>query len=138
MSSPIYTITNASAITTQTVSDASTATLATATTDALLTSMTLTPAVGTYVVMFNADCTSATAGAAVSFSVYVGGVQNANSLRKIIPFSGGTLTTGNARGSISTLAQVTVNGSQAITIEWSTSTAPVSCGPRTLLLLKVG
>lgn len=107
-------------------------------TDAILTSMTLTPIAGTYMVWFSCDVTSPTAGAAISFSIYVGGVQKADSLRKIIPFSGGTLTSGNARAVAATNGVVTVNGSQAITIEWSTSAGTMTAGARTLNTLRVG
>lgn len=116
-------------------SDASTATT-TSSTDAVLTSMTITPPTpGTYHVSFASSVTSATSGAAISFSVYVGGSQNGTSLIKVIPFSGGTLTSGSARGAVACLAVATVNGSQAIAIEWSTSGGTATCGPRTLTVM---
>lgn len=107
-------------------------------TDSLLTGMTDTPVAGTYLVWFSTTITSPTAGAAISISIYVGGVQKADSLRKIIPFSGGTLTSGNARGGVFTNGVVTVNGSQAIEIRWSTSSGTMTSGPRTLNILRVG
>lgn len=107
------------------------------TSDVLLTGMTITPVSGTYMVWFSCDVTSPTAGDAISFSIYVGGVQKADSLRKIIPFSGGTLTTGNARGCAATNGVVTVNGSQAIEIRWSSSTGGVTAQNRTMSILRV-
>lgn len=105
--------------------------------DTLIAGMTLTPVAGTYIVWFSCDITSASAGAAISVSIYAGGVQSTASLRKIIPFSGGTLTTGNARGSMSTHITVTVNGSQAIETRWSTSNAGPTTADRSMTIFKV-
>lgn len=106
--------------------------------DALLTSMTMTPAAGTYITWFSCDINSGTAGAAISISFYVGGVQNAASLRKIIPFSGGTLTSGSGRGSVAIQAVLTVNGSQAIEVRASTSSGTQTAAARALTTLRVG
>lgn len=105
--------------------------------DALMTTMTVTPAAGTYLVNFSCDITSNTSGAAISVSIYVGGSQKADSLRKIIPFSGGTLTSGNARGFCGTNGLVTVNGSQAIEIRWSASSGTNTTAARTLNYLRI-
>lgn len=105
--------------------------------DALITSMTLTPVAGTWIAWFSCDINSAVAGAAISVSLYVGGVQNAASLRKIVPFSGGTLTSGSARGAVAINGTVTVNGSQAIEVRWSTSNAGPTAASRALTLLRI-
>lgn len=109
----------------------------TSTTDSLLTGMTITPAAGTYLVWFSTSITSNLAGAAVSTSFYVGGVQKADSLRKIIPLDGGALSVGAARGIMQFQGLITVNGSQAIEIRWSTSGGTATCGPRTMNTLRV-
>lgn len=105
--------------------------------DALMTGMTLTPAAGGYLVWFSCDLNSATAGVVVSVSIYVGGVQKADSLRKIEPFAGGTLTSGSQRVGCAINGKVTVNGSQAIEIRWSASAGAPTVAGRTLNLLQV-
>lgn len=106
--------------------------------DALLTGMTDTPPAGTYFVAFSCDLNSANAGAVVSISIYVGGVQKADSLRKVMPFAGGTLTSGSQRVGVSINGTVTVNGTQAIEIRWSTSSNAPTAAARTMNILKVG
>lgn len=106
--------------------------------DALLTGMTSTPPAGSYFVSFSCDLNSPTAGVVISVSIYVGGVQKSDSLRKIMPFAGGTLTVGNQRVGASTNGVVTVNGSQAIEIRWSASAGAPTAADRTMNLLKVG
>lgn len=101
-------------------------------TDALINSMTVTPAAGTYLVLFNSSMVSNQAGATISTSYYVGGSQVAASLRKIIPFDGGTLSALNARGLMTLSEEIAVNGSQAIEVRWSTSGGTATCGPRSL------
>lgn len=105
--------------------------------DALIAGMTVTPLAGTYYVSFSCDISSGSSGAAISVSVYVAGVQVTQSLRKIIPFSGGTLTSGSGRGAMYTQALASVNGSQAIEIRWSTSNAGPTAADRNMILLKV-
>lgn len=105
--------------------------------DALMTSMTVTPVSGTYITMFDADLNSGTSGAVVSVSIYVGGSQIAASLRKVMPFAGGTLTAGSQRVAIATHSTVTVNGSQAIEVRWSTSSGAPTTAARTLTILRV-
>lgn len=106
-------------------------------TDGLMNTMTVTPVSGTYLVWFSSDFNSPTAGAVISISIYIGGTQNAASLRKFMPFTGGTLTTGSQRIEASTKAQVVVNGSQAIELRWSTSAGTMTAAARSLNILKV-
>lgn len=105
--------------------------------DTLMSGMTITPVSGTYLVFFSCDINSNTAGAAISVSIYVAGSQKADSLRKVIPFAGGTLTSGSARAMASTNGVVTVNGSQAIEIRWSASSGTNSAAARTMNILRV-
>lgn len=106
-------------------------------TDALMNSMTTTPASGTYLVIFSTDLNSPSGGAIVTLSFYVGGTQNANSQRKVMPFAGGTLTAGNQRVGISLNQILTVNGSQAIEVRWSTSAGTITAANRTMNLVRV-
>lgn len=106
-------------------------------TDALMTSMTSTPVAGTYLVWFSCDLNSPTGGAVVSVSYYIGGSQKADSLRKIMPFAGGTLTAGNQRVAVAINGVVTVNGSQAVEVRWSTSSGTITAAARTMNLLRV-
>lgn len=105
--------------------------------DTLMTGMTLTPPIGTYMVWFSCDINAPNAGSVMSISIYVGGVQKADSLRKIEPFAGGTLTTGSARGGISTNGLVIVNGSQAIEIRWAASVGTMTAAGRTLNIVSI-
>lgn len=105
--------------------------------DALMTGMTVTPVAGTYLTFFSCDLTCASAGAATSFSLYVGGSQKADSIRKVAPFDGGTLSALNARCGVAINGVVTVNGSQAIEIRWSASNGTNTSGPRTMNILRV-
>lgn len=107
-------------------------------TDTLIAGMTTgnIPA-GTYLVWFSSDLNSANAGAVVSVSFYVGGVQKADSLRKVMPFAGGTLTSGSQRVGVATNGLVTVNGSQAVEVRWSTSSNAPTAADRTLNWIRV-
>lgn len=105
--------------------------------DALMTGMTVTPVAGTYLVWFSCDINSANAGAATSVSFYVGGSQKADSLRKVVPFCGGTLTSGSARCGVALNGVITVNGSQAIEIRWSASSGTNTVAARTMNILRV-
>lgn len=107
-------------------------------TDALLTSMTVTPVAGTYLVLFGTDLNSNAAGATITFSYYVGGSQIAASQRKIIPFDGGALSSLAARGMGSLQSLITVNGSQAIEVRWSMSSGTATAANRSLITLRVG
>lgn len=108
-------------------------------TDAVITGMSITtPPAGIYIAWFSGDLNSGTAGAAISVSFYVGGTQSAASLRKIIPFSGGTLTSGSARGAVALQELLTVNGSQTIDVRASTSSGTQTIASRTLTILRVG
>ena len=93
--------------------------------DVVMTGMTTTPVSGTYLVVFSSWFTHSNGNATVTFSVYAGVTQNAGSARTATPFEGavGSANNGKAFG---TNAIVTVNGSQAIAIEWHTSTGTVT------------
>lgn len=105
--------------------------------DTLMTSMTITPVVGTYLIMFSCDIDSATAGAVTSVSIYVGGTQVGASLRKLAPFDGGALSATTARCGAFTQSIQAVNGSQAIEIRWSASSGTNTAAARTLTILRL-
>lgn len=105
--------------------------------DALMTGMTITAVAGTYLVVFSCDLNSATAGAATSFSIYLGGTQVPQSIRKVAPFDGGTLSVAAARCGVAINALCTVNGSQAIEIRWSASNGTNTAAARTLNMVRL-
>lgn len=124
------------------LSDAETIATANATTtsgtDALITGMTITPAAGNYIVWFSSSVISNNAGAIITVSLYINGVQKADSVRTLAPFDGGALSALTARCGVSIQGLATVNGSQTIEVRWNTSGGTATCGPRNLLILRAG
>lgn len=118
------------------ITDTSNATTSSGT-DVLLTTMTNTPVSGTWLVQFNGSTTSNAAGMAISFSIFVNGVQDAGSLIKVIPADGGALSSGSGRAVCTCIGTAVVNGSQAIEIRWSTSTGTATCHARRLILTRI-
>lgn len=118
------------------VSDTATATTSSGT-DAVMTTMTITPTPGTYLALFSCDINSPTAGAAISVSFYLAGTQISTTLRKIIPFAGGTLTSGSARAAVSLNKIVTVGTGQTIDVRWSTSAGTVTAASRDFQLVRL-
>lgn len=107
-------------------------------TDAVLTTMTVTPIAGTYMVWFNGDFSIANAGSVISISLYVDAAQQAATLRKLSYFDGGTLSATSARGVGATQMVVTLNGTQVLTLKWSISSGTGTAAARSLMLLRVG
>lgn len=106
---------------------------------AVMNSMTLTPSLaGSYLAWFSCDIESGVAGAAITVQFYVNAVADASSQRKIIPFSGGTLTSGSGRGTVAFQKVLTVTAGQTIDVRWSSSNNGPTAAARTLTLLKVG
>lgn len=119
------------------VSSTSSATTTSAT-QALLTSMTLTPIAGVYQVFFDTTAQSTTGGNSITFQIYNNGSAIANSSRTI-QFPTATLIDSGYPFSCATQANaVTVNGSQAVTVEWSTNGGTATCLNRTLTVMKIG
>lgn len=112
-------------------------TTTTSNTDALLTTMSINPSAGTYLLFFSTSITSNNAGAAVSCSVYNNGTQDASTLNKIIPFDGGTLSVGSARGTVAIQRTIVVT-TGSVQIRWSTSGGTATCGPRVMTMLRIG
>lgn len=106
-------------------------------TNALLTGMTITPAAGTYLVMFSGSMNLNAAGSTGSMSLYVAGAQITHTVRNSSVFDGGALSATSATGAIALQHIATVTGSQVVQIEWSVSSGTATCGPRTLTLLRL-
>lgn len=110
----------------------------TSATDALMTSMTMTPVAGTYLFLFNTDVISNNFNCTVSFSFYVGGVQTAITLRQVVPFDGGSLGGTTARDCVQLQSLITVNGSQAVEVRWSRTTGGTATSSnRSLIRLRI-
>lgn len=108
----------------------------TSTTDVVLTGMTTTPAAGTYLVTFSTWLTHSNGNATVTMSIFAGGAQAASTARTTLPFSGavGSANNGLEAG---TNGIVTVNGSQAIALEWHTSTGTATAHAGELDIVRV-
>lgn len=103
----------------------------------VITGLSVTPPAGTYFVSFSGWFTHSTGNATVTVSVYAGGTQNSGSVRTFMPFSGaiGSANNGLTAG---TNAIVTVNGTQAIAIEWLTSASTATIHVANFDILKIG
>lgn len=103
----------------------------TSTTDILATGMSITPETGTYLAIFSSSVTNSANNQDVFASIYVDGVQVAASERAIrsLPSNDGA--------AFACVAEVTVNGSQAVEGRWRVSGNTGSMYPRTLVLVKV-
>lgn len=102
----------------------------------LASSMTLTPASGTYLVWFSGVCRTNSAGNQVRTSIYSGGTLVAASAREYAEDGGdGAGTPGYA--TFTCMAKVTVNGSEAIEGKFNRSTGTGYLRERQLTILKV-
>lgn len=119
------------------VSSVAAATAATTST-AIMSNMVLTtPPAGRYLVMFSCDINSATAGAAITVDIFVGGVAVSGTQRKVAPFDGGTLSVGAARCGLSIQQSMTVTGAQDIDIRWSASSNGPTVAARCITALRI-
>lgn len=107
------------------------------TSNVVMTGMTSTPPAGTYLVIFSSWFTHSNGNATVTLSIFVGGSQNTGSIRTFIPFTGavGGANNGAMAG---TNAIVTVNGAQAVALEWLTSTGTATAHNGTFDLIRIG
>lgn len=108
----------------------------TSTTDVIMTGMTITPPSGTYMVWFSCWLTHSNGNDTVTISIYGGTTQNVTTVRTTTPFSGAVGAANNGIGH-STNGQVTVNGSQAITIDWHTNAGTATAHAGTMDILRV-
>lgn len=102
-------------------------------TDVVATSMTQTPAAGTYLVAFSGSLDHDSNSSSIETSVWSAGSQVASSERRFVRGAG----QGNVTGSFICQAKVTVNGSQAIEGRWRTSGATATMHERVLSILEV-
>lgn len=120
---------------------ASSATTVTTTsaTDAVLSGMTLTPVAGSYLAIFVGSISENTGGNVVTTSFYINGVQDAASIMPAAPFAGGALAAGSSSISWVTMGgPYTVNGSQAIALNWHVNGGTSTALNRQLFLIKTG
>lgn len=106
-------------------------------TDAVMSGMTVTPIAGTYFVIFTGAIQMNIAGDFVSVSIHSGGVQDTSSIVRAAPFAGGTLTSGQASVPWTTQGVYTVDGTQAIAVEWSVSGGTGTSFERNMTLLRI-
>lgn len=118
------------------VTDTANATTTSAT-PTLLTSMTTTPAAGTYLVWFSATASMNNFNGQITYAFYVGGSVKTDSVRLIQPFDGGSLGGTTARGAMPLNGLITVNGSQAIEVRWNVNAGTGICAQRTLNTLRI-
>jgi hypothetical protein len=119
------------------VSATATATTTSATA-ALLTGMTTTLPIGTYLIWFSASCQSNGTNSTAQFGLFVGGTLKADSERISQPYDGGTLAAPNATGGVAINALITLTASTVVQIEWLTTGGTSICNERTMNWLKVG
>jgi len=103
----------------------------TSTSDVLATSMTITPAAGTYLAWFSGSVWNGTSAQSVLASIYKNTTQEAASEREFATYRN------DERGGFSCMARITVNGTDSISGRWRTSGGTASMAERTLMLLKV-
>lgn len=108
----------------------------TSTTFTTMTTMTATPAAGTYLVMFSGTISSSAGGATVSIAIYNGTTQKADSVRTCIPFTSAALGVDTPMV-MSTQGFVTAAGGVAVTIQWHTTSGTATVGPRTMNLVRI-
>lgn len=103
----------------------------TSATDVVMTSMTLTPGVGTWQVVFSTDVFQSAATNSTFLSIYANAAQVTNSLRQVGVVSATT------RMAVSVTGVATVAAGQAIDIRWRASAGTSTAGNRSLILIRV-
>lgn len=115
----------------------------TSTSYANITTMTSTPASGTYLVIFNGHATTTGASAGGLFAIAVAGSVQSDSIREVstnLTLLGGlvTISVNTIGASVTCITKVTVNGSQAITAQFkSTNGGTINIQERNLTLTKI-
>lgn len=117
------------------ISSTSSATTCT-TTDAAMSGITITPAAGTYLMLFSTDYNSANGGTILTVSFFQSTTQIAISQRKFMPFAGGTLTAGNQRIPFSVNSIQVLSGA-AITVHCQTSASTATTADAELNLVRL-
>lgn len=106
---------------------------------ALIPGLTTTPVAGIYKLDASGDSTVASAGATLTFGLYIGGTLMTDSARTIGPFDGGALSATTGRGVWAINDLITVTGAQAVEIRGSTSTTGAGTvnNTGTMILLRI-
>lgn len=108
------------------------------TSSALVTGMTTTLPIGSWIVWFSSSVESAGTNSTSTFGLYVGGSLKTDSSRTIQPYDGGTLAAANAWGAVAIQALVTLTTSTVVQIQASVAAGTATCLQRTMTWLKVG
>lgn len=108
----------------------------TSTADVLMTTMTETPAAGTWLVNFSTWCSHSNGNDTITMSLYFNGTQKTDSVRTLIPFDGavGAITQDMP---VSINAIVAANGTNPVQIEWHTNGGTATCTQRTLDMVRI-
>lgn len=102
-----------------------------------LAGMSITPVAGTYLISGYAQCRNNGAGNTISFSIYVAGTQDSDTLQGVVQGAGGLLAalpTHTWGGS----TMATLNGSQSIEIRWYVSGGTGTVWGRHLNAIRIG
>lgn len=102
------------------------------TTDVLITTMTITPAAGTYRVTFDCAATATTNNSTLGFAVYAGGTINTNSNKTF------QVDPANTIYFFGTSGTVTVDGTQAIEIRGRRSAGTTTVNNRNMYIERIG
>lgn len=102
----------------------------------VMTGMTLTPDAGTYLVSFSTNVDHSAQSIAVVVSLFVGGTQDADTVRAPVPRFN-ALGANSLNPGVSITALATVNGGQAIDIRWGTASGTATAHQRTLAIARV-
>ena len=116
------------------IQTATTDTSTTSATYVVINSMTVTPASGTYLVVFSTSGTISSSNATGNYAIHNNGTITQNSERNLIMGGGPTVGFETA---LCTLSIETVTGSEAIDVRYLTSAGSFSVNDRSLCLLKL-
>lgn len=104
----------------------------------LITGMTETPPAGTYLAMFSSVVACNNTNANVTIALYSAGSLVTHTVRTVSPqFVTGVLVSASINIPVYTQCIVTVNGSQAITAQWSTSAGTASIFQRSFDVIRI-
>jgi len=100
--------------------------------DTLITGFSVTPFAGRYAVWFSTDLIIESNNKIAECTQYYGGIANANTVRDLQG------TGSNYRGSINSIGEATVNGSQAVDVRVKVTGGSVTIGQRSMFLIRLG
>lgn len=104
----------------------------TSTTDALITGFAVTPASGRYSLFVSGDATITGNNRLAQYVAYVGGAAEENTRRQIQGVGS------NYNISLTTIGEITVNGSQAVDVRVNISANSLDINARSLILIRLG